>query len=171
MRIKYKDETLELIDEIVEVGYKSEKVKVCSNSGETTTIGGFKPSKTVVLIITLPNIENIETQIQKLDSFLANIVVDIDCYLVFANDTKIDFIPKKVNFMYDKYKEFGTMYGTLIVSGSLEKELCKSVFIIGKDGAIYYENTLPNLEDDFDFEKLSIELNRAFSSYTGQGCH
>jgi hypothetical protein len=89
----------------------------------------------------------------------------------FANDIKIDFIPKKVNFMYDKYKEFGTMYGTLIVSGSLEKELCKSVFIIGKDGAIYYENTLPNLEDDFDFEKLSIELNRAFSSYTGQGCH
>ncbi|QOG11258.1 hypothetical protein [Arcobacter sp. FWKO B] len=171
MRVKYKDEALELIDEIIEIGYKSEKVKVCSNGGETTTIGGFQASKTVVLIVSLPNIENTDIQIQKLDNFLSNIVVDIDCYLVLANELKTDVKTKKLQLMYDKYKEFGTMYGTLITSSTLENELCKAIFIIGKDGAIYYEQTMDNLQDELDFEKLSIELNRAFSTYNGQGCH
>ncbi|MGE4457380.1 MAG: hypothetical protein AB7E13_10610 [Arcobacteraceae bacterium] len=171
MRIKYKDEALELIDEFVEVGYKSERVKILSKTNENITIGGYNNTKKVVLIISMPDIDGINTQIQKLDTYLKNIVVDIDCFLVMSNEKVFDLSLSKLIPVCDKYKEFGTMYGTLIVDGSLENELCKALFIIGKDGAIYYENTLENLSDEFDLERLSIELNRAFGSYTGKGCH
>lgn len=170
MRIKYKDEALELIDEFVEVGYKSERVKILSKTNENITIGGYNNTKKVVLIISMPDIDGINTQIQKLDTYLKNIVVDIDCFLVMSNEKVFDLSLSKLIPVCDKYKEFGTMYGTLIVDGSLENELSKALFIIGKDGAIYYENTLENLSDEFDLEKLSIELNRAFGSYTGKGC-
>jgi len=51
MRVKYNDEALELIDEFVEVGYKSEKVKVLSKTNENITIGGYNNTKKVVLIV------------------------------------------------------------------------------------------------------------------------
>jgi peroxiredoxin len=171
MRVKHNNEVLELIDEFVEVGYKSERVKVLFSTNENITIGGYNNTKKVVLIVNMPNIDGIEKQIQKLDTYLKNIVVDIDCFLVMSNEKVFNLSLSKLIPVCDKYKEFGTMYGTLITSGTLENELCKALFIIGKDGAIYYENTLENLSDEFDLERLSIELNRAFGSYTGKGCH
>ena len=171
MRVKYNDEALELIDEFVEVGYKSEKVKVLSKTNENITIGGYNNTKKVVLIVSMPYVEGVEIQIKKLDTYLQNIVVEIDCFLVMSEEKVFDMTLSKLIPVCDRYKEFGTMYGTLITSGTLENQLCKALFIIGKDGAIYYESTLQNLSDEFDLERLSIELNRAFGSYTGKGCH
>jgi len=89
MRVKYNDEALELIDEFVEVGYKSEKVKVLSKTNENITIGGYNNTKKVVLIVSMPYVEGVEIQIKKLDTYLQNIVVEIDCFLVMSRRKSI----------------------------------------------------------------------------------
>ena len=63
------------------------------------------------------------------------------------------------------------MYGTKIVSGTLENRLTKALFLIGKDGAIYHIDMPENLEKPLDLEKIRLALNKAYHSYTGAGCH
>ena len=69
------------------------------------------------------------------------------------------------------FDEFGPMYGTKIVQGDLENKLAKALFLISKDGAIFYLEFLKNLEENFDLERLRVELNKAYITYTGVGCH
>ena len=63
------------------------------------------------------------------------------------------------------------MYGTKIVSGSMENKLTKALFIIGKDGAIYHIDIPEDLEKPLDMERVRLELNKVYQSYTGVGCH
>ena len=63
------------------------------------------------------------------------------------------------------------MYGTKIGSGSFEDKLTKSLFLIGKDGAIYYIDTPQALEKPLDIEKIRTALNKTYQTYTGTGCH
>jgi peroxiredoxin len=73
--------------------------------------------------------------------------------------------------VFDINEEFASMYGTKIVSGSLENRLTKALFLIGKDGAIYHIDMPSNLDSPLDLERIRAELNKAYQSYTGAGCH
>ena len=63
------------------------------------------------------------------------------------------------------------MYGTKIVKGNIAPDLCKSLFLISKDGAIFYVDMPINIEKHFDLEQLASELNKAYAIYNGVGCH
>jgi hypothetical protein len=63
------------------------------------------------------------------------------------------------------------MYGTKIVSGSLEDKLTKALFLIGKDGAVYHIDMPENLEKPLNIERVRVEVNKVYQSYTGVGCH
>ena len=63
------------------------------------------------------------------------------------------------------------MYGTKIVSGTLENRLTKALFLIGKDGAIYHIDMPSNLDSPLNLERIRAELNKVYQSYTGAGCH
>jgi hypothetical protein len=63
------------------------------------------------------------------------------------------------------------MYGTEIINGNLTNLLTKSLFLISKDGAVFYLDMPQDLDTPLDLERLQIELNKAYTTYTGVGCH
>ena len=114
-------------------------------------------------------------EILKIDELLSNIQVPLNCYIIFDKDYEVDTVLKnrlkKFKLVLDVEDEFGNMYGTKLVSGSLENKLTKSLFLISKDGAVFYLEMPNELSKEFDLDRLRVELNKAYTSYNGVGCH
>ncbi|QFR48825.1 redoxin family protein [Sulfurimonas lithotrophica] len=174
--IKYKDESLELCEDFIDVGYMAENIEVVDASGETMEIKRSHPDKSMTLLASFPHDKDeFLDEILKLDELLSNIQVPLNCYYIFDKDYKMQTVLKnrlkKFTVVLDAEDEFGNMYGTKLVSGSLEDKLTKSLFLISKDGAIFYLDMPNDLTKPFDLERLRVELNKAYASYTGVGCH
>ena len=101
--------------------------------------------------------------------------VPVNCYLIFDKETEERAALKnrleKLELIYDSEEEFGAMYGTKIVSGNLKDKLTKALFLISKDGSIFYIDMPKDLDNPLNLERLRVELNKAYVTYTGTGCH
>jgi len=174
--IKYKEESLELCEDFIDVGYMAENIEVVDASGDLLEIKRSHPDKSMTLLASFPHDKDgFLDEILKMDELLSNIQVPLNCYYIFDKDYKQGTVLKnrlkKFSVVLDSDDEFGNMYGTKLVSGSLEDKLTKSMFLISKDGAIFYLDMPNDLSKEFDLERLRIELNKAYASYTGVGCH
>lgn len=172
----YKNEVFELCDDFIDVGYMAENVKVSNYYGEPFMLQRSYPEKTMSLFVSIPFFGNgfIE-DIFKLDSLLSSIEVPIHCFFIF-NDVMSDKTALKnrlVKFevVFDSENEFGEMYGMKIVAGTLKEKLTKGLFLINKDGSVFYVDIPENLEQPFNIDRLISELNKAYMTYTGVGCH
>lgn len=174
-KIKYKNETLKLCEDFIDIGYMAENYEAADIDGKTVEIRRSHPDKSMSLFISFPALEDFEPEILKIDKFLSNLQVAVNCYLVFAksNDLTAELAKKltKLIPVFDTEDEFGPMYGTKLESGSLEGELTKALFLISKDGAVFYLQMPEDLEKEIDLDRLQVELNKAYVSYTGVGCH
>ncbi|MEA3499274.1 MAG: hypothetical protein U9R16_09465 [Campylobacterota bacterium] len=175
-KIKYKDEELELVEDFIDVGYMAENIEVLDFYGKAKDIKRSNEDKSMTLLISFPTASNgFYKEIIQIDKFMNDIVVPINCYLLFNSEceemTALKNTLEKFEIVYDKEEDFGNMYGTKLISGSLEDKLTKSLFLISKDGAIFYLDMPSDLEKELDLERLKIELNKAYVSYTGVGCH
>ena len=92
-------------------------------------------------------------------------------YLIFNEKVKFDYDFKKIIPVFDVNEDFASMYGTKIVSGTLENCLTKALFLVGKDGAIYHIDMPEELQKPLDMDRIRVELNKVYQSYTGVGCH
>ncbi|DAB37443.1 MAG: hypothetical protein A2023_04530 [Sulfuricurvum sp. GWF2_44_89] len=167
MQITYNTTLLELEDTPLDIGYASERVDLKSSTGETFRVGGQNGA--TQLIIALPFIDEISiVQLKKMDSLLyVNALGGITKALVVASDTHT-MPPLEewlVGFDYDE--AFGDYYGVRLSN----KELAKSLFIISKDGAVFYHEILNDLNDPFSLDKALLKIAAAQSCYTGKGCH
>jgi peroxiredoxin len=174
--VVYKGESLELCEDFIDIGYMAENVEVTDSKGELKEIKRSHPDKSMTLLISFPHgQEGFIDEILKIDELLHHIQVDIHCYMIFDGSFEEQSVIKnrlkKFEVVLDTEDEFGSMYGTKLVSGSLENKLTKSLFLISKDGAVFYLEMPSDLEKQFDLERLRIELNKAYTSYTGVGCH
>lgn len=174
--IKYNDESLELCEDFIDIGYMAENIEVADANGNTLEIKRSHPDKSMTLLVSYPNDKNgFMDEILVMDELLSKIQVPLNCYYIFDKDYEIDTVLKnrlkKFTIVLDQDDEFGNMYGTKLVSGSLEDKLTKSMFLISKDGAVFYLDMPNDLSKPFDLERLRVELNKAYTSYTGTGCH
>lgn len=175
MKIAFKSNFNELVDEYMEVGYLCDSVEVENLQGEELIISSQRKDRLLQLLISYPNLKEFSNEIVELDRYFDDLKIEMKNYLIFSS--KDDFaqeIAKKLNnfeVVIDRDREFGEIYGTLYVNGELESQLTKSLFLIGKDGALYHEDMPLKLEDNFKFNTLASELNRAYVAYTGVGCH
>lgn len=174
--MEFNGENLELCEDFIDIGYMGENVEVKTLDDETFEIKRSHEDKSMTLLVSLPDLqETFVKEALKLDHFMHDIEVPIHCYFIF--DKKYDGLTnlneklKKFTTVYDHDEEYGNMYGTKIVSSSLEDKLTKALFLISKDGAVFYLEMKENLAEDFDLQRLQAELNKAFVSYTGVGCH
>jgi len=166
----YKNEEFELTDEFIDVGYMAEDVDAEDFEGKEILIKKASPNRMIQIFLSFPNWEDFKEEIIAFDEFMNEAKVEIFTYLIF--DKKIE-IPKlkKLIPAFDVNDDFANMYGTKIVSGSLENKLTKALFLIGKDGAIYHVDMPDDLEKPIDMERIRVELNKVYQSYTGVGCH
>ncbi|WP_024953518.1 hypothetical protein [Sulfurospirillum arcachonense] len=170
----YKDEEQVLVDDFMDIGYMAENVEVLSTCKQKKELKRSHANKAMTMFISFPSCE-FEDEILYIDEFMFDIQVDINCYLIFNkyDEKSLNLIQKlkKFELFFDEEDEFGNMYGTKIEQGTLKDKLTKALFLISKDGAVFYVD-MPNvIENKFDIDRLHIELNKAYVTYTGVGCH
>lgn len=68
---------------------------------------------------------------------------------------------------YDYDEAFGDYYGVRLSN----KELAKGLFIVSKDGALFYNEILTDQNESFSLEKALPKIAAAMNCYTGKGCH
>jgi len=174
--IIYNGQENELTEDFIDIGYMAENIEVEDFFGKTKEIKRSDKKGSMTLLISFPFVQDgFEEEILKLDKFMSKIQVDIHCYFIFSNrcseKTAIQNRLEKFEIVYDNEDEFGNMYGTKIVSGELKDKLTKALFLISKDGAVFYLNMPSDITKPFDLERLQVELNKAYVTYTGTGCH
>ncbi|MBU1667378.1 hypothetical protein KKC13_03105 [bacterium] len=174
--LTYNNETLTLCDDFTDVGYMADNFEAMDFYGNPLEIKRSHADKAMTLLVSFPSYEGeFKEEILKLDAFLSHLKVEVHCYLLFdfvlPEATTLQNKLTKFKLIFDSEDAFGSMYGTKIVSGSLKERLTKSLFLIGKDGAIFYIDMPKELEKPLDLDRLQIELNKAYTSYTGVGCH
>lgn len=171
MKINYNTSTLHLEDMPLDIGYASEKVTLKNYSDETFTIGG--QNGFTQLIITAAFIDDtLLTQMQEIDTLLSlNALCGITKALVTAN-TK-DYIPSSNEWLIgiDTDEAFGDYYGIRLAPGELGGEFTKAIFVISKDGAIFYNEIPHSLDEPFNIDKIVVKIAAANNCYTGKGCH
>ncbi|WP_321469471.1 hypothetical protein [Halarcobacter sp.] len=166
----YKNEEFKITDEIIDIGYMAEDVDVVDVKDQELTIKKASPERTIQIFLSYPDFEDFKEEIIFFDDFINDSKVEINTYLFFNKKIELPKL-KKLIPVFDANNEFGEMYGTKIVSGSMENKLTKALFIIGKDGAIYHIDIPQDLEKPLDIERVRVELNKVYQSYTGVGCH
>jgi peroxiredoxin len=170
-KIIYKNEEMELTDDFIDIGYMAENIDVIKLNGEEFTIKKASPNRNIQIFLSFPNFDDFKEEIIAFDEFINGAKIDIYTYIIFNEKIDFPYEFKKIIPVFDINEEFANMYGTKIVSGSLENKLTKALFLIGKDGAIYHIDMPNNLDKPLDLERIRVELNKVYQSYTGTGCH
>ncbi len=172
--VTYLNEAFTLAEDAMEEGYMAQTIDVKTPYLQQYTIQRSSLERTLTLLFSFPGYM-FENEILYIDEFLSHLQIPINCYLIFhepaKNDVTLQQHFKVLQPVYDMDDNFGTWYGTKITNGSLAGSLCKSLFLIGKDGSIFYIDIPSNMEEKLNLEKLRIALNKAYISYTGVGCH
>lgn len=167
MQITYHTSTLQLEDMPLDIGYASEKVSLKNRSGETFTVGGQNGA--TQLLISAPFIDDLLiTQLHELSTFFSlNALGGITKALIVATDKQE--LPSLEEWLsgYDYDEAYGDYYGLRLSN----KELAKSLFIISKDGAVFYHEILADIDTPFSIDKALSKIVAAQSCYTGKGCH
>jgi len=165
--ITFNTSTLHLEDMPLDIGYASEKVTLKNTKGEIFTLGGHNGA--TQLLITAPFIdESLLGQLHEIDTLLSlNAIGGITQALIVAHDTHT--LPPLENWLsgYDHDEAFGDYYGVRLSN----HELAKTLFIISKDGAVFYHEILDDLHGSFNLNHALAKIVTAQSCYTGKGCH
>jgi peroxiredoxin len=155
----------------LDIGYNSEKVNLKCQTGENFTIGGQNGFTQLIVSTPFINDEIIE-QIKELDTLLSlNALQGITKALVVASSNHCDPQMEGWQFGIDYDEAFGDYYGVRLAKGELGGEFAKALFVISKDGALFYNQVLRDLNEPFSIENALIKISAAQSCYTGKGCH
>lgn len=167
MQIVYNTSTLTLDDMPLDVGYASEKVDLKNTKGDIFTIGGQNGA--TQLLISAPFIDDaLIAQLNDIDTLLSiNALGGISKALIVADDKHELPVLEEWLSGYDYDEAYGDYYGVRLSN----KELAKTLFIISKDGAVFYHEILGDLNEPFSVDKALAKIVAANSCYTGKGCH
>lgn len=174
--IIYKEQACGLTDDFIDIGYMAENFEANTIDDKTFEVKRSSPDRGLTVLVSFPSFdEEFGAEIFKIDMLLAELEIDVSCYMLFDKKTD-DLVAleskfEKFNILIDSEEEFGNMYGAKIVDGPLEGKLTKALFLVSKDGSIFYLDMPENLDDKLDLERLRVELNKAYATYTGVGCH
>lgn len=171
MQVKYKTYTMRLEDMPLDIGYASDKVSVKDKDNNEHIIGG-QNGKTQ-LIITAPFMdESLQKELQEIEKELPNGGdYEVSASLIFANDLKDDLNLAKFKLFIDDKEEFSDFYGVKLSGDPYGGELTKAIILISKDGAIFYDEFVGELDAKFNQETLMRKIYAAQTCYTGKGCH
>ncbi|WP_345984623.1 redoxin family protein [Sulfurimonas sp. HSL-1656] len=160
---------MRLEEQPLDIGYASEKVTLKAPDGTSQSVGG-QDGKTH-LIVTVPFIDdNCIAELQAIGKALPK-ADDVTASLIVAATSHEDPKVEGFRFLLDSDEEFADWYGVRLSGEPLDGELTKALFIISKDGALYYDEFARNLHDPFNAETAVRKVYAAQECYTGKGCH
>ncbi|MDD5053040.1 MAG: hypothetical protein PHO27_09955 [Sulfuricurvum sp.] len=167
MQIIHNTTTLVLDDMPLDIGYASERINLKNSAEETFCIGGQNGATQLLICVAFIN-EALIAQIQEINTLLSlNALGGITKALIVANNQHTLPVLEEWLSGYDYDEAFGDYYGVRLSN----KELAKSFFVISKDGAVFYNEILSNLDEPFNIDKMIVKIAAANNCYTGKGCH
>jgi peroxiredoxin len=173
--IEFNGNKYKLVEDFTDIGYMADNFEANDFHGNSIEVKRSHANKAMTVLVSFPKLSQFTDEVLALDKLFSELQVDVYCYLIFDKDfedkTAIQNRLNKFQMIFDEEEEFGNMYGTKIIDKDLKNELAKSLFLISKDGAIFYLDFPQNLDKPFDLDRLAVELNKAFVTYNGQGCH
>ena len=152
-------------------GYASEQVTLYDEDNKMHTIAG-QNGKTQ-LIISAPFIDKtFKDELQEINEMLSSEDQhNFECHLVVANSEHQNPHMKHMNFLIDKEGDFGDWYGVRLLGEVFDGELTKSLMLITKDGALFYDEYPNDISESFNHDTLLRKIAAAQTCYTGKGCH
>jgi len=171
LQIRYNTSLLELEDLPLDIGYASERVSLKNPKGETFAVGGQNGG--TQLILTAPYVdEQLVSQLKEIDSLLSlNALGGVAKTLAVAKDAHQQPDAEEWLFGFDYDEALGDYYGIRLSPGELGGEFAKALFIISKDGALFYSEVLNDIDAPFTLDKAIVKIAAAQTCYTGKGCH
>ena len=156
----------------LDVGYASEKISVQEKKTNNEVTLGGQNGKTQ-LILSVPF----------MDDTMKEELLSIEKDLPHGGEYEVTaslIIPKgfaeldalgNIEIFIDHKDEFADFYGVKLTGKPLDGSYTKALFLISKDGAIFYEEYLRDLDTPFNQEMLQRKIYAAQTCYTGKGCH
>ncbi len=169
MQVSLDTDTMVLEDMPLDEGYASEKITAKDFLGEEVHFAG-QNGKTQIIVSTpylsQDNYDEFNAIFQNKDLEME----DVEKYLVLSSkeDVKVAF---DMPVVIDDEEMFGDEFGVRISDAPLAGKLTKALFIISKDGAIFYEEVPTDLKMRFNEDKIYQKTMAALECYTGKGCH
>ena len=158
-----------LADDPADVGYGIDPVPVRSLDGSVQRLAGTQ--HTTQIIVTLPSLDpEYQAMIQAVEK---EIMIPEGMMLWVVLKTKPEGQPsfEKFSVAWDEEGEFGYEFGTTAEDGPLAGQFVPALFVVGKDGALFYKEIPARLPALFNTAPFITEASRAIQSYTGKGCH
>lgn len=162
---------MRLEDLPLDVGYASEKVTLTGPDGKQYVLGG-QNGKTQ-LIVTAPFLDDaFVEELRQIEKELpSGGDYEVTASLVVANDTHDRPELERFGFYMDLEGEFADWYGVKLSGDPCDGELTKTLLLISKDGALFYDEFVNNLHTRFNADTLLRKIVAAQTCYTGKGCH
>lgn len=167
--VNYNGEKVNVKGNFPSVGKKAPVARVTGTNFSIRTVGG--KSDKVQVIATVPSIDTpiCSAQSKKFDDEIKKIpnvdmiVVSMD--LPYADDRfckgqGIQNITIASDFAY---QEVGNKYGVAIADGELKGLLIRSIFIISKNGRIVYQEIIPDINIEPDYNRVIEAIKTANS--------
>ncbi len=170
-------QTVETVEDFLDAGYMAEDFEACDPAGNMVNIRRQCKPAMMQLFISIPFVSQpFLSEITALDRLLQESQVPMRCFLILSVKTNRQQREearkfKKLQLLIDNEEEFGQMYGTQIISRAYKDLLYKALFLVSKDGAVFYVDMPKTLQEAFDLQRFIIEANKAYSTYDGTGCH
>jgi peroxiredoxin len=171
LQIQLNTSTMRLEEMPLDIGYASEKVTLTTKEGTSRIVGGQNGA--TQLIVTAPFIDDtFVAELEAIDKALPRGGEhEVTAALIVAGTGHNDPQLEKFEFLIDSDAEFADWYGVRLSGDPLEGELTKALFVISKDGALFYDEFAKNLHDPFNAETALRKIYAAQECYTGKGCH
>ena len=171
MQVQHNTFTMHLEELPLDIGYASEKVTVKDKEGNSHLIGG-QNGKTQ-LFITAPFVdEALLEELRTIEKDLPNGgEYEVTASLILAHILEDDLDMEKIKLFCDDQEQFSDFYGVKLSGKPYEGELTKAIILISKDGAIFYDEFVTDLDHKFNQETLLRKIYAAQTCYTGKGCH
>jgi len=169
MQVSLDTHTMRLEDMPLDEGYASEKIRAKDILGEEVEFGG-QNGKTQIIIsapfLDKNNFNEFNTIFEDKDLEMQ----DVEKFFIVSSKEDVK-IASTMPLIVDENEMFGDEFGVRISDAPFKGKLTKSLFIISKDGAIFYEEVPTDLNTSFEVEKIYQKTMAALACYTGKGCH
>lgn len=167
--VKYNEEVVKVKGNFPKVGKTAPVVRVTEPNLSIKTIGG--KSNRVQVLVTVPSIDTpiCSAKSKKFDDEIKQFpnidmtIVSMDLPYVDDRFCKGQGI-KNISIASDfAYQEVGENYGVSVVNGELKGLLIRSIFIIDRNGRIIYQEIVPDINVELDYDKVMQTIKTADS--------
>lgn len=168
MQITVHGQPVTLLGKEKKVGSEAPAAKVYTTEGKQNVIWMIAP--TAQLLIAIPSLKtevcslgakkfnDLITDFKKLTTIMVT-TDDVEFVTDFVQREKIE----NAAIVIDKDRNFAKKYGLLISEGKLKDRLARAVFLVDGEGVINYQEIVPEIVDEVDYDACIDAVNTLLS--------